>query len=263
MTNILRGTNNGWQVNKVEQKRFNSGNTTNKHTFDVSLRAITWQHLQVEVMTHWVLLAALAACSAAVGDSRIPPEVRYKSGYINRAPRPPEFKSAMLWGIAIADTRVHGFEKAQVEIRYARLSCRVDGNDVVLNDDTGAIRGGLYQRYPWFGTDAHGSMPLAHSHDRGAVILRVGERSDRVWHFWAASPRKMIPAGDLQGCTVKVQAKVSRGALLQVGFDYWRNPTVGYGAGGNNHEGGASNWYFPLDDWQEAVFSDVSRSSSR
>jgi hypothetical protein len=73
----------------------------------------------------------------------------------------------------------------------------------------------------------------------------------------------MIPAGDLQGCTVKVQAKVSRGALLQVGFDYWRNRTVGYGAGGNNHEAGASDWYFPSGDWQEAVFSDVSRSSIR
>ena len=50
--------------------------------------------------------------------------------------------------------------------------------------------------------------------------------------------------------------------LLQVGFDYWRDATVGYGAGGNNHEAGASKWYLPSDDWQEAVFSDVSRSST-
>jgi hypothetical protein len=44
---------------------------------------------------------------------------------------------------------------------------------------------------------------------------------------------------------VHVQARISRGALLQVGFDYWRDATVGYSAGGNNHEAGASKWYLP------------------
>lgn len=46
-------------------------------------------------------------------------------------------------------------------------------------------------------------------------------------------------------------------ALLQVGMDYWRNPTIGYGSGGNNHEAGASRWYFPSDNWQEAAFTDI------
>jgi hypothetical protein len=40
-------------------------------------------------------------------------------------------------------------------------------------------------------------------------------------------------------------------------MDYWHNPTVGYGSGGNNHEAGASSWYFPSPDWQEAQFTDV------
>lgn len=198
----------------------------------------------------------------AQADSRIPPEVRYKSGYVNPVPRPKEFRSAMLWGIAIADTRVAGYEKARVEIRRMQLSCRVNGKDIVLNDDVGALRGGLYRRFPWFASDAHDPMPLAYSDEHRTVVLRVGGRSDRVWHFWAASPRKTIPAGDLQGCTVHVQARISRGALLQVGFDYWRDATVDYGAGGNNHEAGASKWYLPSDDWQEAVFSDVSRTST-
>jgi hypothetical protein len=47
--------------------------------------------------------------------------------------------------------------------------------------------------------------------------------------------------------------------LLQVGFDYWRNPTVGYESGGNNHEAGASDWYFPSKDSQGAVFTDIKR----
>lgn len=195
--------------------------------------------------------------AAGTSDLRIPPEVRYKSGYVNPMPKPAEFTSAMLWGIAIADTRLPGFEAAQVEVAHTALTCRVDGKDVVLNDDDGNVRGGLYRRYPWFGTDAHDPMPVEYSRDPSAVILRVGKRPDVVWHFWAASPRKALPEGHLDGCTVRVRARISKGALLQIGFDYWRNSTVGYGPGGNNHEAGASKWYFPSDQWQEAVFSDI------
>jgi hypothetical protein len=209
----------------------------------------------------WALIAT-AVCAVALAsggdDARIPPEVRYKSGYVNRAGIPNEFNSAMLWGIAIADTRVSGYEKAQVEIAHTQLSCRVNGKDVVLNDDWGHVRGGLYRRDPWFGTDAHDAMPMAYSKER-TVVLRVGERADRVWHFWAASPRQTLAEGHVEGCTAKVRARVSRGALLQVGFDYWRNATVDYGSGGNNHEAGASRWYFPSPDWQEAAFSDLRR----
>ena len=219
-------------------------------------------------------LIALCGVCLAQTDSRVPPEVRYKAGYVNQMPKPAEFTSAMLWGIAIADTRVPGYEDAQVEIAHVKLTCRVDGKDVVMNDDAGDVRGGLYRRFPWFGTDEHEPMALVYSGvptsrksgekwgtprtpARKAVGLRVGSRPDRVWHFWAASSRVEIPAGHLEGCTVTVQARISKGALLQVGFDYWRNAKVGYGPGGNNHEAGASKWYFPSSKWQDAKFSDV------
>ena len=65
----------------------------------------------------------------AQSESCIPPEVRYKSGYVNPVSRPKEFRSAMLWGIAIADTRVAGYEKARVEIRRM-FSCRVNGKGI-------------------------------------------------------------------------------------------------------------------------------------
>lgn len=205
-----------------------------------------------------LLLAIFATCLSQI-DSRIPAEVKFKSGYINRIPRPTDFVSTMLWGIAIADTREPGSAKAQVEIAETRLSCRVDGKDVILNDDHGEVRGGLYQRIPWFGTDAHTPLPLAYSQDHRAVVLRVGEQPSRVWHFWAASPRASLPPGHLEGCSVKVRARISSGALLQVGMDYWRNSIIEYGSGGNNHEAGASDWYFPSQDWQEATFTDVPR----
>lgn len=191
-----------------------------------------------------------------LNDSRIPEEVSYKSSYVNPDPAPAGFSSVLLWGIAIADFRVAGYESATVEVERTQLSCRANGKEIVLNDDFGKVRGGLYRRNPWFGTDQHEPMPMAYDDTNHAVVLRVGQRADKVWHFWSASPRAALPAGKLEGCTVKAWVKISPGALLQMGMDYWLNPTVGY-ALGNNHEAGASNWYFPSDRWQEAEFTDV------
>ncbi len=190
-------------------------------------------------------------------DPRVPDEVSYKAGYVNPVPPPRDFTSARLWGIAIADTRVPGHESAQVEVAWTRLSCRVDGRNVVLNDDGGQVRGGLYQRQPWFGTEQHDPIPLAYDLRRHTVVLAVGQRSDRVWHFWSPSPRAALPAGKLEGCTVRARVRISSGALLQMGMDYWRSPTIPYGSGGNNREAGASNWYFPSAQWQEALFTDI------
>jgi len=128
----------------------------------------------------------------------------------------------------------------------------------VLNDDLGRVAGGLYIRHPWFGGhDYHEPMPSTYDEAEHATMIRVGERTDRVWHFWSPSPRATLPPGELEGCTVKARLKISSGALLQIGFDYWRNATIGYGSGGNNHEAGVSNWYFPSSQWQEATFTDI------
>jgi hypothetical protein len=190
-------------------------------------------------------------------DPRIPEEVSYKAGYINPVPPPIDFHSALLWGIAIADVRVAGYEAAEVRIASTKLTCRIDGKDVVLNDDAGKLRGGLYRRQPWFGTDRHEDIPRKYEEKDHVTVLRVGSRRDRVWHFWSASSRVSLPTGKLEGCTVTARVKISSGALLQMGMDYWRSATVPYGAGGNNHEAGASSWYFPSSEWQEATFTDV------
>lgn len=147
-------------------------------------------------------------------DLRIPDEVSYKAGYVNPVPAPANFNSARLWGIAIADTRVPGHESARVEVAWTRLSCRVDGREVVLND-TGRVRGGLYQRQPWFASDAHDPIPLAYDPRNYSVVLAVGRRSDRVWHFWSRSPRAALPFGKLEGCTVQARVLISPGALLR------------------------------------------------
>ncbi len=43
-----------------------------------------------------LLLLGIPFLCLAQTDSRIPAEVRYKSGYINPVPKPPDFTSAML-----------------------------------------------------------------------------------------------------------------------------------------------------------------------
>ena len=64
-------------------------------------------------------------------------EASYKSGYVNSTPAPEGFSSVLLWGIAIADTRVPGYASATIEVAWTRLSCRADGREIVLNDDRG------------------------------------------------------------------------------------------------------------------------------
>jgi hypothetical protein len=206
-----------------------------------------------------VILAALLgiAQEQVRNDPRVPGEVRYKQGYVSAAGRPEGFQAAMLWGIAIADTRVEGWESAKIEVASTQLSCRVNGRDVVLNDDQGSIRGGLYRRNPWFGTEAHETMPMDRDEDNHTVVLRVGTRPDKVWHFWSGSPRREIPPGKFEGCTVRARVRISAGALLQVGMDYWKDSKVEYGPGGNNKEAGVSNWYFASPEWQEVEFTDV------
>jgi|HubBroStandDraft_6_1064221.scaffolds.fasta_scaffold07552_8 hypothetical protein len=252
---------------------------TTDSTFEIvspeELVAVIPHKSQTSTITVVTARGRAASPSAFVvsNDPRVPDEVSYKAGYVNPVPAPRGFKSAMLWGIAIADTRVPGYESAEIEIASTQLTCRVEGKDVILNDDSGNVRGGLYRRDPWFGTDQHDPMPMTHAkavwervsdpvlprRDSGdqAVVLSVGQRPDLVWHFWSTSPRAALPSGNLEGCTVKARVKISPGALLQIGMDYWRNPTIGYGLGGNNHEAGASNWYFPSERWQEATFSDI------
>jgi hypothetical protein len=204
-----------------------------------------------------VMFVAGSFVEAQKEAPRIPPEVRFKTGYMNPYGRPADFHSVMLWGIAIADTRVSGHESATVEVASVQLSCRADGQDVVLINDSGRIRGGLYHRVPWFQGNQPEPMPMTSDAANNAVILAVGKRDDRIWHFWSASPRPALPAGKLAGCTVQARVRISPGGLLQMGMDYWRDPTVPFGSGGNNHEAGASNWYFPSDKWQDAVFSDI------
>jgi len=191
-------------------------------------------------------------------DPRIPEDVGWKSGYVNPVPPPSDFSAVLLWGIAIADTRDANYQAAEVQVASLQLTCRAHGKDVVLTNDSGDLRGGLYRRNPWFGTDEHSPMPIEKNAAEHAAKMPVGTRPDRVWHFWSASPRPALPSGKPEGCTVKARVKISKGALVQIGMDYWRSTTsLWAGPDVNNHEAGVSDWHFASDEWQEITFTDM------
>ena len=102
--------------------------------------------------------------------------------------------------------------------------------------------------FPWAELDvAKRACNLLHNLGLAMSIVLLAVRT----------PRAALPLGKREGCTVRARVRISAGALLQMGMDYWLSQTVPYGSGGNNHEAGASNWYFPSPQWQEATFTDV------
>ena len=74
--------------------------------------------------------------------------------------------------------------KRRLKIAHTTLSGRVDGREVTLNDDRGDVRGGLYRRHPWFGTDRARSYPArpfrapcrdsARRHTSGSCLALLG-----------------------------------------------------------------------------------------
>ena len=248
----------GKHLKDVKGVQFGRSDGTFKIVSAEKLIAIVPQRTSTSVVTVFTAQASASSpfAFAVVTDPRIPDEVKFRAGYVNADPRPPGFKSVLLWGIAIADSRVASYENATVEVAWTELTCRADGKEFILNEDTGNVRGGLYRRNPWFGINNHEPMPLDDDRANNAVVLRVGRRADKVWHFWSASPRAILPPGKLKGCTVKTRLKISPGALVQMGMDYWKDSAGEY-VPGNSHEAGCSNWYFPSERWQEAEFTDI------
>jgi hypothetical protein len=47
-------------------------------------------------------------------------------------------------------------------------------------------------REPRFGTDEHDPMPLAYDQTSHTVVLKVGQRPDRVWHFWSLAAFSLL-----------------------------------------------------------------------
>lgn len=180
-----------------------------------------------------------------------------------RHPTPPSgFMAATGWMQAI-DIQGQG-TPSTVEVDWMRLHATANNTDMILLGDTFDSRNplmewyGLYNRNPWYAGDWLGSMPF--SVQNSALILEPSLYPDRIFHWWNTSPtqnitRALIPAGTTQ-VWFEARVRITGGAGVQVGIDYWKDLTAPYaGLNVNNTEAGASDWYGNSSaDWQLIKF---------
>ena len=95
-------------------------------TFAVKICSVS-REAPLRLLRPTLLLLGIPFLSLAQTDPRIPPEVLHKSQYVNSVPKPADFTSAMLWGIAIADTRIPGDKKAVDEYKNGRVTFEKPG----------------------------------------------------------------------------------------------------------------------------------------
>ena len=157
-------------------------------------------------------------------DPRIPDALSYKAGYVNPTPPAANFGSARLWGIAIADARAPGHESAQVEVAWTRLSCRVDGREIVLNEHGG--QGVEHSTCASLGLARTRTIPCRLLMIRQIRRLCYASDCVRIGHFISGVHARALPLGRLDRCTVRARVRISAGAWLQVGMDDWCSPTI-------------------------------------
>lgn len=183
-------------------------------------------------------------------NSIIPNEVAHKKGYINYLTPPNNFRAVKGMITAIHDKTNSG--SSYIEMDYIRIYARINGSDILLSSneyDDDIAEGGLFMRQPWFGTNDNEPIPYEFSNN-DYLVLRTSSKPDNVWHVWNKKwPRAEVPS-NTERCWLEIRCKITGSALIQIGIDYWREPTsewAGYNV--NNIESGVSDWYFKSNEW--------------
>jgi hypothetical protein len=183
-------------------------------------------------------------------NSIIPNEVAHKKGYIKYLIPPNNFRAVTGWITAIHDKT--STEVSYIEIDYIRLYTRINGTDVLLSTNEykdKVAEGGLFMRQPWFGDNGNTPIPYEFS-DNDNLLIRTSSKPNNVWHVWNKQwPRVEVPS-NIERCWLEVRCKITGSALIQLGIDYWKEPTSEYaGYNVNNIESGVSDWHFKSNEW--------------
>lgn len=109
----------------------------------------------------------------------------------------------------------------------------------------GVCEGALYQRDPWFGTDAHVEM-FNSSVANGVLRIDVAPTPNRVAHWW--TPRASSKSG--RRYFIETRFRITGKAALQLGADYWLSLNADYNGPQdakcevhNNCQAWASMWF--------------------
>jgi hypothetical protein len=183
-------------------------------------------------------------------NSIIPNEVAHKKGYIKYLTPPNNFRAVTGWITAIHDKT--SSNPSYIEVDYIRVYAIINDSNILLSSNEykdNIAEGGLFLRQPWFGSNDNATIPYEFSNN-DYLVLRTSSKPDNVWHVWNKQwPRAEVPS-NIERCWLEVRCKITGSALIQLGMDYWREPTsewAGYNV--NNIESGVSDWYYKSNEW--------------
>jgi len=181
-----------------------------------------------------------------------PKESVHQNGYYDKPTPPSGFTAGVGWMQAI-DINGKG-TLSKVEVDWMRLHAIIGNKDTILFEDTFDYETeamhwyGLYSRNPWFAGDRLDFMPF--TVENGFLILEPNTIPNRVFHWWNTS-RSIIPSIATR-VWFESKVRITGGAGVQAGFDYWKDltaPPAGYNV--NNIEAGVSDWFGnSTTDWQ-------------
>lgn len=144
-------------------------------------------------------------------------------------------------------------EKSKVEVDWMRVYASSDTDSILFVDEfdlhlSGMDDYGLYLREPWFEGDKQDSMPYALQN--GSLIVEPSLYPENVFHWWNTS-RSIVPQ-NTERIWYQARIRITGGAGVQAGIDYWKDLSSGYnGLDVNNTEAGVSDWYgSSTDGWQ-------------
>lgn len=190
--------------------------------------------------------------SATITPKYAPSESPRKTAYFSYAIPPTGFTAVVGWMMAI-DIQGKGIS-SKVEVDWMRLHAVVDGNDMILYEDNfdalapAMNNFGLYIRNPWFDGNQHTAMPFTIENSR--LVIEPSRYPQKVFHWWNTS-RSIVPKGTSR-VWFEASIRITGGAGVQAGIDYWKNLTVDWaGYNVNNIEAGVSDWFGnSTNDWQ-------------
>ncbi len=195
-------------------------------------------------------------------DERVPAEMAITRHYVKHQLPPEGFSHAIPWMQALYTGENN--DTAKIEVDYLKLYA-VDerGEDVLLVDEyfypvssTMVFdKGRLFKRYPYFFDEKKYNFPMrVNTGSKGVITFYPHEYKQWVYHWWGS---KRKPINDsTKYLRLEAMVKITGKAVVQAGIDFWRGENYAYdGLNANNIEAGASDLYFPSDQWQIISFT--------
>jgi hypothetical protein len=162
----------------------------------------------------------------------VPDGALWRTETIREATAPAGYTRAVAWVNVATVLPCADIQKpALVEIRTIRIIESKENEEKVIfaKDFTDSVAesfaGALFQRVPfWFGP-GEGKISSIDNFAQGSFVINVRQIPKNIYHGWT-NPRVVINSEAMQ--RVELEVRVTGGARLQLGMDYWRDEASDY-----------------------------------